>query len=59
MFHLPNEDALRWKIDYTEEFTLTLLWNVGIAGIVVTSLFIIFFILKQYQLRVARNESMR
>jgi hypothetical protein len=59
MFHLPNEEDLRTRVNYTEEFTLTLLWNVGLLGIVTTSLFLILLILKQYQLRVARNEAMR
>jgi hypothetical protein len=36
-----------------------MVWNVSIAGMIVTGLFIIFFIFKQYQLRVASNEAMR
>jgi|688.fasta_scaffold1368278_1 hypothetical protein len=36
-----------------------MLWNIGILGMVVTGLFLAFFVLKQYQLRVAANEAMR
>lgn len=59
VFHLPDEDSLRQRVNYTEEFALTLLWNVGIVGMIVTGLFLVFFIFKQYQLRVASNEAMR
>jgi hypothetical protein len=36
-----------------------MLWNIGILGIAVTVLFLVFFVFKQYQLRVAANEAMR
>ena len=32
-------------------FELTLLWNIGLLGMLITLLFIIFYILKKYQLR--------
>jgi hypothetical protein len=32
-------------------FELTLLWNIGLVGMLITLLFIIFYILKKYQLR--------
>lgn len=37
-------------------FLLTLLWNIGLLGILVTLLFILAFILKKYQLRNAQNK---
>jgi hypothetical protein len=36
-----------------------MLWNIGILGMIVTGLFLVFFVFKQYQLRVAANEAMR
>ena len=36
-------------------FNLTLVWNIGLLGIIVTVLFVIFFILKKYQLRMVQN----
>lgn len=55
MFHLPDEDSLRLRVNYTEEFTLTLLWNVGIYGIIVTCVFLLLFLIKKYQLRLVKN----
>jgi len=59
VFHLPNEDTLRSTKTYTEMFYLTIIWNIGLFGIVITGLFIIFFILKKYQLRIIQNEMLR
>jgi hypothetical protein len=36
-----------------------MLWNVGVVGMIVTGLFLVFFVFKQYQLRLAANEAMR
>lgn len=55
VFHLPDEDSLRTHATYTQAFALTLLWNIGLLGIVITILFVLFFLLKQYQIRNARN----
>jgi hypothetical protein len=59
VFHLPNEDSLRTTHSYSDMFLLTLLWNIGLLGILITFIFLLFFILKKYQLRMAYNLQMR
>lgn len=59
VFHLPNENDLRSQINYTSAFALSLLWNVGLLGMLVTVLFLISYLLKKYQLRIAKNDFLK
>jgi len=59
VFHLPNEAEVRTQVNYTQAFALTLLWNVGLLGMLVAVLFIICYIFKKYQLRIAKNEELK
>jgi hypothetical protein len=58
VFHLPNEDTVREIHNYTQAFALSLVWNIGLAGMVVTFFFLAFLIAKKYMLRVASNEQL-
>lgn len=55
VFHLPNENALRMQYNYVQMFALTAIWNIGIIGIIVTGLLLIFYILKKCQLKSRQN----
>ena len=59
VFHLPNEDALRMTNNYSEMFALTILWNIGLLGILVAVLFILCYILKKYQLKIQQNQLLK
>jgi hypothetical protein len=59
VFHLPNEQDVRTHINYTQSFALTMLWNIGLLGMLVTFLFILSFLVKKYQLRINKNEALR
>jgi hypothetical protein len=59
VFKLPNEADLRVSKTYTELFYLTLIWNIGLLAICVAVLFLIFYILKKYQLRTVQNKLLR
>lgn len=59
VFHLPNEDSLRTTNNYSTMFMLTLLWNVGLLGMLVAFLFLLFYILKKYQLRMVQDDRLR
>lgn len=56
VFHLPNEETVRENYNYTQAFAMTLVWNIGLLGMVVTVLFLAFLIAKKYMLRVASNK---
>jgi beta-lactamase regulating signal transducer with metallopeptidase domain len=58
-FHLPNEDYVRTQTNYTEIFALTLLWNVGLLGMLVAFLFVVFLALKMYQLKILHKSNSR
>lgn len=55
VFHLPNEQDLRTRINYTQAFALTMLWNIGLLGMLIAFLFILSFLVKKYQLRINKN----
>lgn len=59
VFHLPNEESLRTTNNYSNMFMLTLLWNVGLFGILVALLFLLFYIVKKYLIRMVQNEQLR
>lgn len=59
VFHLPNEESLRTTNNYSNMFMLTLLWNVGLFGILVALLFLLFYIIKKYLLRMVQNEQLK
>lgn len=59
VFHLPNEDSLRTDHSYSDMFLLTVIWNIGLLGMLVVFLFLLFFILKKYLLRMSQNSLLK
>lgn len=51
MFSLPNLDQITATTSYTDIFMLTALWNIGVVGMISFGLFLIFLVLKHYQLQ--------
>ena len=56
VFHLPNEETVRENYNYTQAFAMTLIWNIGLLGMLATIHFLAFLIAKKYMLRVASNK---
>lgn len=50
MFNLPDLDKLEAGTSYTDIFMLTLLWNIGVFGMGVFAIFLVFLALKLYHL---------
>ena len=50
VFNLPEMDKLFTNTSYTDLFMLTVMWNIGIYGLIVFGIFIIFLCLKLYRI---------
>lgn len=58
VFHLPNDSALHNQVDYASVFALTVLWNVGLLGILLFLLFSSSYLIKKYILRLNQKKQL-
>jgi hypothetical protein len=50
VLQVPNFDDLITRNTYTNLFRLTLMWNVGVYGLIVFGVFVLFLSIKLYHL---------